>query len=75
MPASTQNYWETFDELDRQRKAALVQHKQAFRELDITAREVRNERSVQAWASYCTAVQSLEASVAELERLVWRLQL
>ncbi len=68
------NFWDQFDEAERQRRAALARHKQAFRQLDIAASATRDKGSLEAWERYCNAAKSLEASVNELERLVWNLR-
>jgi hypothetical protein len=74
MTAPIGNSWDQFDEAERQRRAALAQHKQAFRLLDIAASATRDKGSIEAWERYCSAAKSLEASVIELERLVWNLR-
>ena len=74
MTAPTGNFWDQFDKAERQRRAALARHKQAFRQLDIAASATHDKGSIEAWKGYCSAVKSLEASVTELERLVWNLR-
>jgi hypothetical protein len=74
MKVPTENLWEQFDEVERKRRAALARHKQAFRQLDIAASATRDKGSIEAWECYCSAAKSLEASVTELERLVWKLR-
>jgi hypothetical protein len=74
MTAPPGNCWDQFDEAERQRRAALARHKQAFRQLDIAASATHDKGSIEAWESYCSTAKSLEASVTELERLVWNLR-
>jgi hypothetical protein len=74
MPASTQNGWDQFDGLERQRRAAIEGHNQAFRLLDIASSKAQDDRSISIWQTYCSSVRSLEEAVAHLERLVWQMQ-
>lgn len=74
MTAPPGNFWDQVDEAERQCRAALARHKQAFRQLDIAASAARDKGSIEAWERYCSAARSLEASVTELERLVWNLR-
>lgn len=74
MTASTQNGWDQFDGLERQRRVAIEEHNHAFRVLDIASSTRKDERSISAWQSYCSSVRSLEEAVTRLERLVWQLQ-
>jgi hypothetical protein len=74
MTVPDENLWDQFDRVELQRRVALARHKQAFRQLDVAASAARDKKSIEAWESYCSAVKSLEASVTELERLVWKLR-
>ncbi len=74
MTVPPEKFWDQVDEAERQRRTALVKHQQAFRQLNIAASVTRDRGSIEAWERYCSAVKSLDASVTELERLVWDLR-
>ena len=71
MANSDDQFWRLFDEVDRQRRQLSRQREEAFRRLggkdaDAEARAL--------WQQYCDSIEQLDQSVAELERLIWRLK-
>ena len=73
MIANAHNHWDEFDELDRRRKAARDRHQRAFSELHVCDRQFADAESLRAWRAYCETTRSLEESIDQLERLVWKL--
>jgi hypothetical protein len=69
----TQDFWEVFDNLERQRRSQRVRHEQAFRQLDVATSTAESNESLLAWDGYCEAARSLDSCMAEIERIVWKL--
>ena len=68
-----ESIWDLFDEIDARRRAHRRRHDEAFRALDPRTATATDPASVDAWQRYCDATASLEATLVELERLLWRL--
>jgi hypothetical protein len=74
MQGSDDDFWRRFDELDGRRRLHSRARDDAFRRLSpLTARSDDSE-SRERWRQYCESVDKLEESIAELERLVWRMK-
>jgi hypothetical protein len=73
MTTSDENFWHLFDELDGRRNGHLKQRAAAFRMLSPAGPGDSDATAHSAWRAYCDSVNGLEASLEELERLIWRM--
>jgi hypothetical protein len=70
---SEEEFWLRFNEIDRRRREHSCDLGYALKALDPGKVSATDPESIAAWRRYCESVASLEASLVELERLMWRL--
>jgi len=73
MTASDEDFWLQFDELDRKRRRHHKRREEALRQLSPATASPADSAVRSAWEEYCESVSNLEASIEELEKLIWRM--
>jgi hypothetical protein len=74
MTTSDQDFWRQFDELERRRATQHKRREVALRLLSPATASSEDADARSAWEQYCESVHRLEASIEELERLIWRMR-
>jgi type II secretory pathway component PulL len=74
MAKSDDPFWRRFDEVERQRRQLSQRREDAFRRLSPEKGKAGDAEAQALWQQYCESIEQLEHSVAELERLLWRLK-